>query len=122
MVALHKGDTAVVTDPTRFQAATHRVPLPAPADGTVTDVDPDAIGRACLMLGAGRTRVTDKVDHSVGISGIAKVGQAVSRGDPMAFIHANSTESLDATKGMVAKAFVIKNTEVKPPKLIMGTL
>lgn len=122
MVALHKGDTSVIEDPCRFQAAAHRVPLTAPADGTVADVDPDAIGRACLVLGAGRSRVTDKVDHSVGISGIAKAGQRVSRGEPMAFIHANNAESLDAAIDMVAQAFVVRSMEVKPPKLIIDEL
>ena len=74
------------------------------------------------MLGAGRSLVTDKVDHAVGVSGIAKVGQAVSRGEPLAFVHANATESLDAAKDLVAKAFALATGRVKAPRLILGVL
>lgn len=122
MVALHKGDTSYIENPSLFQTTAHRAPVIAPADGTVADVDPDLIGRACLTLGAGRTSVSDKVNHAVGISGIAKVGQTVSRGEPIAVIHASSAESLDASTALVAKAFVVKSGEVKPTKLILGLL
>lgn len=122
MVELHKGDVSFIRDPARFKAAVHLLRIPAPAHGTVADVDPDAIGRACLVLGAGRTRVTGQVDHSVGISGIAKVGQQVSRGDPIAVIHANSAGSMEEAKGLVTKAFVITSKGIRAPRLILGTL
>ncbi|MEI6218704.1 MAG: thymidine phosphorylase [bacterium] len=122
MVALHKGDTSFVEDPSRFPAAEYQVPIPAPMDGTVTDVDPDAIGRACLILGTGRRILTDNVDHAVGIAGIAKVGQIVARGEPVAFIHANSTDSLYASKDMVTKAIAVKNTTTEATKLILDIL
>jgi len=122
MIALHKGDTSFIEDPSRFPAAEYQAPIPAPSDGTVTDVDPDAIGRACLILGAGRRILTDKVDHAVGISGIAKVGQVVARGEPVAFIHANSTDSLDASRDMVTKAISVRNTAAETTKLILDIL
>ncbi|MEI6810151.1 MAG: thymidine phosphorylase [bacterium] len=119
MVALHNGDTSYVEDPSRFPMAAHRIPVTAPDDGTVADVNPDSIGRACLLLGAGRTSVTDKVNHAVGISGIAKVGQVVSRGEPIAVIHASSTESLATATTLVERAFIIRSGAAKPTKLIL---
>lgn len=122
MVSLHKGDTSFIENPARFRKAALATPLPAASDGTVADVNPDAIGRACIVLGAGRTRVTDKVDHAVGISGIAKVGQTVSAGEPLAIIHAGSVESRDAARSLAEKAFVVRRGKVAPTKLVLAAI
>jgi pyrimidine-nucleoside phosphorylase/thymidine phosphorylase len=118
MVALQGGDTAVIDDPSRLPAATHQVPCPAPADGVIAGTDAEAIGRACIALGAGRRRVEDDVDHAVGISDIVKIGEKISQGQPMAVIHANSYETIEAARPFVEQAFWVSSYPVVPPDLI----
>ncbi len=118
MVALQNGDTTVIDDPSRLPAAAHQVPCPAPAEGVVAGADADAIGRACVALGAGRRRVEDAVDHAVGISDIVKIGETVSEGQRMATIHANSYEAIEEAKPFVEQAFWISSYSVVPPDLI----
>ncbi|MBL7077262.1 MAG: thymidine phosphorylase [Kiritimatiellae bacterium] len=118
MVKLQGGDTAVIDDPTRLPAASHQVPCPTPAEGVVAGADAEAIGRACIALGAGRRRVEDNVDHAVGITDIVKIGEHVSEGQPMAIIHADSYEAIEEAKPFVEQAFWVSSYSVVPPDLI----
>ncbi len=118
MVTLQGGDTAVIDDPTLLPAAARQVPCPAPADGVVAAADAEAIGRACIALGAGRQRVEDDVDHAVGLSDIVKIGEPVSKGQPMAVIHANSEAALEAALPFVTQAFRVSPDPVVAPDLI----
>ncbi|MDI6775190.1 MAG: hypothetical protein QME60_07345 [Verrucomicrobiota bacterium] len=70
------------------------------------------------MLGAGRKRTTDRIDHAVGLSGIAKIGERVDPGRPLAIIHANDPALLDEARGMLKDAFAISDRPVKPLRLI----
>ncbi len=70
----------------------HRVP--APRDGTLTRMDAGLIGRACIALGAGRSKSSDAIDFAVGISGIVKTGTRVKAGDPLLTIHARDESTL----------------------------
>ncbi|HMP74421.1 MAG TPA: hypothetical protein PKE55_14275, partial [Kiritimatiellia bacterium] len=122
MAALQGADTATLDDPSRLAKATLIEPFPAPADGWVSSVSADKVGRACLILGAGRAKTDDVVDFAVGISGLAKIGQIVAKGDPLAVIHANHPEKLAEAKAMLEGFAGISSTAVTPPPLILEHL
>ena len=71
-----------------IHAAPFRHIVPSPRDGTLTRMDAGLIGRACIALGAGRSKAIDAIDFAVGVSGIAKIGMRVSTGDPLLTLHA----------------------------------
>jgi thymidine phosphorylase len=57
--------------------------------GTVTAVDVRAVGMAVVGLGGGRARETDPVDHSVGFTEVAALGELVGPGErPLAIVNA----------------------------------
>src|SRR6185312_15883272 len=49
--------------------------------GTVRSIDTRGVGLAVVALGGGRTRPQDAVDHAVGLTGLAAVGDRLSTGD-----------------------------------------
>lgn len=112
------GDGRVVDEPGRLPQARHQVPLAAPADGYVTDVDAMGVALAALRLGAGRARAEDKVDPAVGVSGLVKMGERVSAGSPLCVIHANDETALAEARAMLAKAIVVGNEPGVPPGLV----
>ena len=61
---------------------------PAPASGFVQAIATTDVGRAALHLGAGRAAKDDTIDHAVGIVCLAKRGDRVEEGQPLAEIHA----------------------------------
>ncbi len=107
MVRLHGGKTDVIEDPRRFPAAVIRDDVNAPLAGIVMDVDAEKIGRASLILGAGRTKTTDVIDFAAGLSGLMKVGERVEAGQPLATLHAASRARVDEAIPLVREAFVV---------------
>ncbi len=62
-------------------------------DGYVGELGAVAVGQAALHLGAGRRDKEDTIDHSVGIVCLAKRGDRVAKGEPLAEIHAATEEA-----------------------------
>jgi len=119
MVKLHGGQVAAIDDTALLPAAPLRQPVPAPADGFVQDVDAEKIGRACLLLGAGRTKTTDAIDYAAGLSGLAKIGERVSKGQPLAVLHAATEERLARAWETARAAFVVDAAPCAPPDLVL---
>jgi pyrimidine-nucleoside phosphorylase len=92
-------------------AEIHRAPcvhdLVAPVSGQLVRMDAGTIGRACVALGAGRAKATDTIDFAVGISAIRKVGETVTRGEPLLRVHARSAAALHAALPELHRAFEI---------------
>jgi pyrimidine-nucleoside phosphorylase len=96
LVYAQDGDASSLERITEVHRAPIIHPLLAEASGTVTKMDAEAIGRASLLLGAGRQKVEDTIDFTVGFSGIKKVGERVEKDEPLLFIHARKDQSLHA--------------------------
>ncbi|MBI3985624.1 MAG: thymidine phosphorylase [Lentisphaerae bacterium] len=118
MVRLHGGDISTLEHPERLPAAMIHEPIPAPADGAIRSADAESLGKACVILGAGRQRMEDAVDHAVGLSDIRKIGERVSRGAPLAVLHANDAHLLAQARALVETAFALSPSPVTPPPLI----
>jgi thymidine phosphorylase len=79
--------------PERYlKAARITHPVPAPEEGFVTGIDVRALGISIVELGGGRRRTADVIDHSVGFTEVAAIGEAVGgpEGRPLALVHAST--------------------------------
>jgi pyrimidine-nucleoside phosphorylase len=83
-------------------------PIESPVEGTVKKMDADLIGRASLLLGAGRQKADEAIDFAVGLSGLKKIGETVSKNEPVMFVHARSESSLGAVRSLLEKATVVE--------------
>jgi pyrimidine-nucleoside phosphorylase len=111
MVRRHGGDPAAPLPQARL-----RREVPAGAAGFVAAADAGAIGRVCLLLGAGRARTTDRVDPAVGASGIAKIGERVEGGQPLMVLHANDERKLEEAWTLAKTAHRLSaSPPVRPP-------
>ncbi len=111
------GNPLVADDYNLFKKSKYEFKIFAKNDGYVSKIDALSIGNASCLLGAGREKLTDSVDHSVGIILSKKVGDKVLKDDLIATIYSNK---LDVKKeiDMINEAFVIEN-EAKELKLIL---
>ena len=119
MVRLHGGDVAALEDTTRLPHARIVEPLLALSSGYVAQADAELIGKACLVLGAGRTKTTDAVDHAVGVSALAKVGERIERSQPLALVHVNDDQKMIEALALLQAAFRIVGEKVPTPPLIL---
>jgi len=83
-------------------------PVPAPRDGRITRFDAGVIGRAAVVLGAGRKLTTDSVDFAVGFSKILKSDSPVTEGQPMCWVHARTESSAALAASEVLRAVQIE--------------
>jgi thymidine phosphorylase len=116
MVEAQGGDPAVCEHPEKLlPRARIRENFPAPRSGWVADVDAEAVGRAVLLLGGGRTRAEDRIDPAAGLEDILRVGEAVEAGQPLCSLHAGDPGRLRAAREWLDRAFRISET---PPETV----
>jgi pyrimidine-nucleoside phosphorylase len=108
------GDPAVVDDYGRLPQAPHREIVTATRGGYLARLDAESIGRASVVVGAGRDRVEDAVDPAVGVVLKAKPGDRLEPGDPVLELHYRDRARLDSALHLVAAAIVIDDA---PPVL-----
>lgn len=111
------GNPNVVDDYSLFEKAKYQFEVKALRDGYISKIDALTVGNASCLLGAGREKLSDSVDHAVGIVLSKKVGDKVSKGDVLATIYANKND-VKAETEMLNSAFIIEN-ESKEMKLIL---
>ena len=118
MVDLHGGDLKTIHDPSLLPQSPQQRDYPSPGSGYIAAVDAELIGRACVALGAGRSKVRDPVDHAVGLTGIGKIGEEVTKGQTLVRIHASSDASIDSVLPMIEEAFQLSENPVEAPVLM----
>jgi len=84
------GNPSVLEDPAILPQAEVTCVIEADRDGYIGDMDVRAIGEAAVKLGAGRRTLGDEIDPSVGFHITIKPGDKVTKGQPMATIHART--------------------------------
>jgi pyrimidine-nucleoside phosphorylase len=119
MVRAHGGDVRTIENPDRLPTAKGRVVLQARQSGYVAQCDAYALGLSCVALGAGRTHADQAVDPSAGIELLVQRGEAVSRGQAIAVIHAQSTRLAASELARVHGAFRLSGTKPKARPLVI---
>jgi thymidine phosphorylase len=83
--------------------------------GVVTSIDTRQVGLAVVVLGGGRRRPQDPIDHAVGLTRIVGVGDAVSADRPLAVVHAQTEAAIDEAAAMLRAAIVVGD---QPPPAV----
>jgi pyrimidine-nucleoside phosphorylase len=114
MVERQGGDPRVVDDPARLPAAPHREMVTAERAGYVAALDAEAVGRAAMVLGAGRDRVEDAIDPAVGVVVRVRVGDTVRPGDALVELHSRDGGKVAAARELIRAGCVIADA---PPAI-----
>jgi len=108
MVKALGGPAKLIDTPWKF------LPRPAVTVGAYADdeayvaaIDTRAVGMAVVVLGGGRTRPQDPVDHAVGLTELAAIGDRVGPDRPLALIHATSADAADAAAAKLGAAYTL---------------
>ncbi len=122
LVQAQGGDVRYVEQPERLPTAALQEPLTAPQSGYVAQIHARLVGEAAVVLGAGREKKGDPIDHAVGIMVHKKVGEAVEAGEPVFTIHANDPAKLAEARQMLQQALQISATPVEPLPHFYGVI
>jgi thymidine phosphorylase len=124
MAAELGGPSDLVEAPDRHLRAAPVVRDVAPVQsGTVAKVDVRAVGIAVVGLGGGRARETDPVDHSVGFTDVAALGERVGPGErPLAVVHARDDASAEQAADALRAAFSLGDGPEQAVPIVMEVL
>ena len=118
-IELSGGDGEVVNNYELLPTPKSVLEVLAQEDGYVTEIKAEEVGKAAMVIGAGRATKEDEVDHAVGIELKKKVGDKVEKGDLIAEIYYNDDKNIESSKAMVLDAYVIGNEKIENIKNIL---
>jgi pyrimidine-nucleoside phosphorylase len=121
-IELQGGDPRVCDDVSALPAARERVEVKAGAEGRVTRIACRAVGRAAMLLGAGRETVDSRIDPAVGLVLHKKVGDLVLPHEPLMTVHVNDRSRLDEALAVLGQAVQIGPQAPPPAPLVREVL
>ena len=92
----------------------------APQTGYVAQIEALGVGRAALLLGAGRLKKGDEVDPGVGVEVLIKSGDEVEEGQPVVRLYGG--RNVEKAVELVLGALKISDTPDEHPPAILGSL
>jgi pyrimidine-nucleoside phosphorylase len=117
-IAAQGGDPALDALPTA--SVVH--PVPANDAGFVQRIATTAVGETALHLGAGRVTKDDRIDHAVGIVMLAKRGDRVEAGQPLAEIHAQDTPAAERAAAELQACYRTGSEEPERRPIVLDVL
>ncbi|MDF2533560.1 MAG: pyrimidine-nucleoside phosphorylase [Clostridia bacterium] len=120
MVKAQYGDAEHINNTELLPKAKHIVDISSPREGYVHGIDAEEVGRAALVIGAGRETKESSIDYSVGIILIKKVGDKVAKNDIIAKVHINDMSKLEECKAKLFDAYDLSMEIPDKRPLIFG--
>lgn len=106
------GDEQVVDNLDRLPSADYKIDIYAKESGIISQIDAHIIGKASLLLGAGRETKDSMIDLAVGIMIDKKINDKVSKGDRLFTVHSNKS-SINDIKQLLYSSIQITENEVE---------
>ncbi|MGL4512067.1 MAG: thymidine phosphorylase [Lacipirellulaceae bacterium] len=86
--------------------------------GVIASIDTEALGYAVIELGGGRKTMADKLDYSVGLEMLVRIGDTVEVGQPIVRLFAGD-RGREGALGLVRGAVSIRDEAVSAPPLVV---
>ena len=112
MVAAQGGDTSYLDDPELFRRSKYIMPVLATESGTIEAIDADMVGSIAVYLGAGRMKKEGEINRTAGITINKKIGDTVTVGETLAYIHTDEDGKVNGTTQNLQQAFAITNKKI----------
>lgn len=122
MVDSQHGDPETCFKPGFLPLAKIKKHITVNRDGVILRMDAEKVGRASVLLGAGREKIADAIDHSAGIILNRKVGDRVRAGDPVAMFHCNDPAREREAAEVFLSGIEIGDEKVEPRSVIVEVI
>ena len=112
MVAQQGGNTKYIDNPELFKKSKYVMPVLSTESGTIESIDADIVGSIAYYLGAGRMKDEEDINRTAGIILNKKIGESVTVGETLAYVHTNEEEKLNGTTQNLAEAYSITTRKI----------
>jgi pyrimidine-nucleoside phosphorylase len=106
-IRMQGGDERVVDEPERLPQARFHAEVVNEASGYITSTNCEQLGTALAMLGGGREKKEDKIDHAVGLEFHKRIGDRVETNEKLVTIHYNSDAKLAEAKSLISTSYAV---------------
>lgn len=113
------GNGDLVDDYSILPTAKNKMEVFSNKEGYVSKIKAEEVGKAAMIIGAGRATKEDEVDHAVGLKILKKVGDKIEKGEKIAEIYYNDAKNVEDSKNMILDAYVLQNEKVLEPKVVL---
>ena len=110
MIKAQGGDERFVDDTSLFPKAAYSLDVLSEKEGRFYGINAEQVGVASLILGAGRVKKEDDIDHAAGIFFHKKRGE-IKKGERICTLYSNNKESLKVAEEVIEKAFLSSGEE-----------
>ena len=112
MVVNQGGDVEYIEEPEMFEKSKFVIPVLSTEAGTVESIDADIIGSVATYLGAGRMKDTGKINRTAGITINKKIGDTVTVGETLAYLHTEDDSKVNGPTQILREAFSLTNKKL----------
>ena len=119
MVANQGGDISYIEDPELFEKSTYVMPVLSTESGIVESIDSDIIGSVATYLGAGRMKDTGKINRTAGITMNKKIGDTVTVGETLAYLHTEDNTKINGPTQILREAFKLTNKKLNTKSRVL---
>ena len=116
------GDITYIEDIDNLEETKYIEPIYSEKTGYIYNINAKEIGKLACYLGAGRVTKEDKIDKSVGIELLKKVGDKVSKDEVIAYLHINKPEQLEIAKEKIKEIIKIRKEKQEKLKTIIKVI
>ncbi|WP_163470265.1 thymidine phosphorylase [Fusobacterium sp. IOR10] len=112
------GDPNLTEDYSLLPRAKYEYLIKSGKSGWVQGIEAEKIGKAGMVLGAGRETKEEVIDHSVGVILCKKTGDPVKKGEVLGKLQYNNEKNLDTSINFIKEAFTISDKKTLEKKVI----
>ncbi|ADY56165.1 thymidine phosphorylase [Syntrophobotulus glycolicus DSM 8271] len=106
LISAQKGDLLKVQNKELFLAPYVKT-YQAPEDAFIQNIDAGLVGRAAMMLGAGRETKESTIDFGAGLVILKKTGEKVLTGESLLKIYTSDAQKAESSMDILRKALVL---------------
>lgn len=122
-ILAQRGDAGICDNPAKLIDRTLlKVSIISENEGFISEIDTLAIGNAICAIGGGRTRADDKVDHAVGYSSEAKIGDEICKGHTLGVAFCRTEEQAGIIIEKLLNAYKIGYEKAERNELIKAVI
>lgn len=114
-ISLQGGDVSTIENKAYASYVTEVL---SPCDAYIASADAAGLGISAMMLGAGRATKTDVIDFSAGVIQLARVGDRVEKGQPIARMYSDTVSDHSAASKRWLDSLSFSSASPEPQKLV----
>ncbi|MDL2287100.1 thymidine phosphorylase [Eubacteriales bacterium OttesenSCG-928-G02] len=122
MVNMMGGDTKYLDNTSLFEKSKYSLTIKSEAEGYLYELDAETVGRASVILGAGRSKKGDTIDYSAGVLIHKEKLDKIEINDDILTLYSNNYDSIKKAEELIKNVIKTGKKKMKKTERIIKIL